>query len=927
MLKLFNFTIKIVFIMKKRYFLPIFFSFALYSQNTAINQVNQLHTKAESYSKALSFENAYPLAKKAYEISKKNKVDSLVGNSALQLYTICNRIKKSESVAYLIEAESIAIKNKYWELLNQVYLMKGNKHYEKVEDTKALNYYLKIDSICNKYKIKTPSYTSALSNIANVMLYSSTDQDSSNWKKYEFYVRKANFISKEIKDAKGENTSLEQLGILYLKRKEYNKSLQCYKQAIKVAEKSNNIAKLSSGYWGIAGLYYEQKKLDSSEYYFKKRIEVLESKTDSDELALAYSGLGAFYNRLKNFELGIKYHEKAISIFDKAKTNRRSQYLGTLSGLANSYAGNNVYKKAFETLDKVYELNDSLNTVKNRETSLEIEAKYETEKKTNEIALLNAEKSNQKNIFIAFSLALIGGTFFFLYAYRNKIKTTKKLSELNELKSRFFANISHEFRTPLTLIKSPIQSLQSEIQDENQRNKLHLIDKNSDRMLSLVDQLLELSKIDNGKLQLLLKEGNISIFLHAIVESFIFKAKENNYFFTPIIENTTINHYFDKDIIEKIVTNLLSNAFKYTSEKETITFVTAVENNNLKLVVSNTGTEITKEELPQLFQRFYQKKENQQGVGIGLALVKELVDIYQGKLETDVQNGILSFSIFLPLEKSKSEAIIITKETQKLNIEHTIDDGNERPILLIVDDNQDLRTILKELFLTKYQIIEADNGETALKLAQKEIPDCIISDVMMPKMDGFQFTSAIKSNELTSFIPVILLTAKTSDEAHLEGLKSTADAFLTKPFNHEIVKEAVHQLITERKKLQERYRKELILKPVDIVINSLDEKFLEKLQLILNKQLSNSDFTADDFASDMGMSRMQLHRKLKSLLGVSATEFLRKERIKMAANLLKKGNGNISEIAYAVGFNDTSYFIRCFKEMYHCTPSEYLEKE
>jgi signal transduction histidine kinase/DNA-binding response OmpR family regulator len=664
--------------------------------------------------------------------------------------------------------------------------------------------------------------------------------------------------------------------------------------------------------------------LDSSEYYFKKRVAILESKTDSEELALAYSGLGAFYNRLKKFTLGISYHEKAISIFDQAKTNRKSQYLGTLSGLANSYAGNHDYKKAFETLDKVYELNDSLTTIKNREASLEIEAKYETEKKITEIALLNAEKSNQKNIFIAFSLLLIGGMIFFLYAYRNKIKTAQKLTELNELKSRFFANISHEFRTPLTLIKSPIQSLQSEIQDENQKIKLHLITKNSDRMLNLVDQLLELSKIDSGKLQLILKEGNISSFLHTILESFEFKAKENQQLFTSIIENTTSNHYFDKDVIEKIVTNLLSNAFKYTAEKEAISFSTSLENNQLKLVVSNTGTAIKKEELPKLFERFYQKKENQQGVGIGLALVKELVDIYQGKIGTAVQSGTLSFTIMLPLEKSKSEAIVITKETHEPFVENTVDNESERPILLIVDDNRDIRIILKELFQDKYQILEADNGETALKIAQNEIPDCIISDVMMPKMDGFQFTTAIKSNELTSFIPIVLLTAKTSDEAHLEGLKSTADAFLTKPFNHDIVKETINQLISERKKLQERYSKELILKPVDIVINSLDEKILEKLQLILDKELSNSDFTADDFASSMGMSRMQLHRKLKSLLGVSATEFLRKERIKMAASLLKKGNGNISEIAYAVGFNDVSYFIRCFKEMYHCTPSEYL---
>ena len=268
----------------------------------------------------------------------------------------------------------------------------------------------------------------------------------------------------------------------------------------------------------------------------------------------------------------------------------------------------------------------------------------------------------------------------------------------------------------------------------------------------------------------------------------------------------------------------------------------------------------------------------------------------------------------------------MTNEVSKSIISEENNDEAELPILLIVDDNQDVRMVLKDIFKNNYQILEAEDGEQALKIAKKEIPDCIISDVMMPKMDGFEFTKQIKNNELTSFIPVILLTARTTDEAHLEGLKSTADAYLTKPFNNEIVKETVNQLISERKKLHQRYSQELVLRPVDIVINSVDEKFIEKLQVILDKELSNAEFSSEDFALAVGMSRMQLHRKLKSLLGVSSTEFLRNERLKVATELLKKGNGTIAEIIYAVGFNDTSYFIRCFKEKYNCTPSEYQEK-
>ncbi len=519
---------------------------------------------------------------------------------------------------------------------------------------------------------------------------------------------------------------------------------------------------------------------------------------------------------------------------------------------------------------------------------------------------------------------------FFTYALNLRKKYAEQerdvLIKMNALKSRFFANISHEFRTPLTLIKSPVQSLKSKINDQNQLKELSLIDNNSNRMLELVDQLLELSKLDSGNLKLILKDGNIANFLHTITESFEFQAKENNLNFIINIQKSNQNHSIDKDVIQKIATNLLSNAFKYTLINETITFDAAIENQELKLLVSNSGTDIKKTDLPKLFERFYQKKDTNQGVGIGLSLVKELVDLYKGKIETNVENSVLSFTISIPLE-NVSNAIVIPINQQNESIVNDLIDDKDLPILLIVDDNQDIRNVIASIFQDYYTIIQAQEGEQGYKLAQKEIPDCIISDVVMPKMDGFEFTKSIKNNELTSFIPVVLLTAKSSDAYKLEGLQSTADAFLTKPFNNEILKATVNQLIAERKKLQKRYSQELVLRPVDIVINSVDEKFLEKLQQILDKEISNSEFSSDNFASSVGMSRMQLHRKLKSLLGVSATEFLRNERLKTAIVLLEKGNGNISEIAYSVGFNDVSYFSKCFKEVYNVTPSEYLSKK
>jgi DNA-binding response OmpR family regulator len=369
---------------------------------------------------------------------------------------------------------------------------------------------------------------------------------------------------------------------------------------------------------------------------------------------------------------------------------------------------------------------------------------------------------------------------------------------------------------------------------------------------------------------------------------------------------------------------LVTNAIKYTIEKGTIEVKSIQENDILTLEISNETADLKQEDVVKMFDYFYQKDSNTSGFGIGLTLVKELVDLYQGTIETKLISSRLHIKINLPLSKENSNAIIVNEQKEQVKTTTKEFENNELPLLMLVDDNADIRMILKEIFKDDFKIIEAQDGQEALKIAEKEIPDCIISDVMMPKMDGYEFTKTIKNNELTSFIPILLLTAKTSDEAHLEGLKSTADAFLTKPFNNEIVKATVNQLIAERKKLHKRYSQELVLRPVDIVINSVEEKFIERLQNILDKNLSNSEYSAEDFASEIGMSRMQLHRKLKSLLGVSSTEFLRNERLKVGAELLKKGNGNISEIAYSVGFNDVSYFSKCFKEIYQCTPSEYM---
>ncbi len=808
------------------------------------------------------------------------------------------------------------------------HMILGNYAFNKSDYKSAFEQYLKCDSICESNdSLKVSSFHAKVYNYLGYAVRLTHGYD----KVAEYYLKaKAQYI--KLKDNIGLQEINIGLGQLYTNQNKYDDALSLLNEAVgfhrKAIPRNPDIytyALIARGYLFVKMERFVEAEKDYQEFYnlaFEGKELIMQKR------AAGY--MGYLYKMKKEYGKSAFFYDKAISLYGGDYDYSKQQIYEEMIDL---YQEAKSYEKLSKTYVEYIELRDKVDTEAKNKGIFELETKYQTEKKEKEIALLTyenklavANQMKQRNLFIALFFIILSGGGAVFYAYKNKIKTADKLKEINLLKSRFFANISHEFRTPLTLIKSPLQNLQSTKLDEEQKRQLHLIDVNSTRMLELVNQLLALSKIDSGGLKLILKEGHLSSFLNSIIEPFTFYAQENKLTFKSAIDESAQVHYFDRDIIEKIITNLLTNAFKYAPENAVINFSSSFGENQLNLVVSNTGCDLRKEDIPKLFERFYQKKENQQGIGIGLALVKELVEHYCGKIDATIVEGALSFSVTLPLQIDASNAVVVMNEMEDRSITEINENKDDLPILLVVDDNPEMRDILISIFKSTFKVLEAEDGEKAIKIAQKEIPDCIISDVMMPKMDGFLFTKAIKENEITSFIPIILLTAKASDEAHLDALKSTADAFLTKPFNHSILTETVNQLLQERKKLRQRYSRELILKPLDVVLNSTDNKFLDKLQHLIKEQISNSEFSAEEFADKMGMGKMQLYRKLKSLIGLSATEYLRSERLKAAAILLKKGNGNISEIAYSVGFNDLSYFSKCFKEMYHCSPSEFSKK-
>ncbi|WP_026711561.1 response regulator [Flavobacterium filum] len=861
--------------------------------------------------------------KKTATIAKKNDDQYLyiqgVANEAQTLMDL-NKNKESEKLLLSFIEESKKFPDEFG--MESIHFLLGFLNQDNGFYNSALEYFIKTDKLIRDDDPSALDFKIAvLGQIADV--YKELDnQDKAN-----------ETLSRALKIARVNDTPLflNEIflgqGLVELHFNNPSSAITHLKKAYNYFQSINFKLKVANSALALGECYIKLKDYSKSISYLKEAEILFKEFNDENKLLIINLLLSENYIETNKIDLAKTILNNITSSLEKNKISKN--YITYLNIKIKLNSNTQNFNEALQLIEKRDSIQNLINLKVNKINFQDLETKHQTEKKEQEIKLLSAENelaTRQKYIYIGLIglLVLLGLSIFYLY--RNKIKTANKISELNEMKSRFFANISHEFRTPLTLIKSPVQQLQASATNEKQKSQLHLVDKNADRMLELVDQLLELSKLDSGAFKLILKEGNLSDFLKSIAEPFIFQAKENKLLLHTNIETSNENHFFDRDVIQKIVSNLLSNALKYTPENHTIDFSTEIKNENVLLSVTNSGVQLNKDDLPKLFQRFYQKTDTQNGVGIGLALVKELVDIYQGTITTTLENDKLTFVLSLPLTTTNDKNILIATEKIEL-IKHDNEVSEELPILLVVDDNAQIRSVLHDLLSNEFKIIEAEDGEAAFNLAQKEIPDCIISDVMMPKLDGFAFTKAIKSNELTSFVPVILLTAKTSEEAHLEALKSTADAFLTKPFNHNIVRATVQQLISERKKLQQRYSQELILKPVDIVINSVDEKFLQKLQTILDTQLANADFTAEEFATKIGISRMQLHRKLKSLLGVSATEFIRNERLKNAAELLKKGNGNISEIAYSVGFNELSYFSRSFKDYFGCSPSEYAEKK
>ncbi|WP_320053504.1 two-component regulator propeller domain-containing protein [uncultured Acetobacteroides sp.] len=562
-------------------------------------------------------------------------------------------------------------------------------------------------------------------------------------------------------------------------------------------------------------------------------------------------------------------------------------------------------------------------------------------------------------LFYAILIALAVRASLRLYTFRirtlNKLEIARieqqKSEEVHQAKLEFFTNISHEFRTPLTLIIGPLERFIAAEADPARRKLLDMMHRNANRLLRLVNQLMDLRKTERGEMKLKVQEMDLVAFLQEMTFSFEELSHQKHITLQLDAEEEHVLGWADPEFLDKILYNLLSNAYKFTSSGGRIVIsvrrMSVYGQEHVRIGVEDTGKGMRPKELDRIFELFYQVpgvgSALQKGSGIGLHLTKMLVKLHKGEISVSSEEGRgTSFFVDLPLQKEAyaaaevasepvEKAVVTDLAERAIDIEPMPDEDVAKHVgrlytVLVVEDDDDIRRYVKDELHNLYNVIEACNGEDGLKMAAEFQPDAIISDVMMPVLDGVEMCKQLKLDITTSHIPIILLTAKSSIEDRIEGLESGADSYIPKPFNPAHLKTRIAKLIELRELLKQKFSKSISFQPSEVVASSPDEEFLRKALALINENISNSDYNGDLLSKDLGMSRANLHRKLRSLLNQSSSEFIRNIRLKQAAILLKQNKLTIAEVGYEVGFSSPTYFSACFSNYFKMSPSEYVAK-
>ena len=521
--------------------------------------------------------------------------------------------------------------------------------------------------------------------------------------------------------------------------------------------------------------------------------------------------------------------------------------------------------------------------------------------------------------------------------------------EMGEAKLRFFMNISHEIRTPMTLIVSPLLTLMKQDDDPHRRSIYETIRRNAERILGLINQMMDLRKIDKGQMQMRMCETDLINFVGDIYMLFTQQAKSKNIQFSYEHDTQILPAWIDRNNFDKVIANILSNAFKFTPTGGVVRLRVTHSEKEATISVYDNGEKIPEDKLERIFERFYQSpssiNDRNTGTGIGLDLTRSLVELHHGTISAhnNADGKGCEFVVTIPLgnehlkpEEMMTENLEVTPTTSLFDEEPTVEvpeqserpKGNQQQLIVIAEDDSEIRDYLVQELSADYKVVGCENGKKAFAEVLKTTPDLLISDIMMPEMDGNTLCSKVKTNPATSHVPVILLTAKNREEDQLEGLETGADAYIVKPFNMDILRRTIINLIHTHQMLRLKYGRndDLEKKVDDVQIQSPDDKLMERVMQVINKNIGNAELSVDDIAEEVGISRVHLHRKMKELTGQTPHDFIRNIRLKQAANLLTTQNMNITEVMYACGFNNPASFSTIFKKFYGMSPREYMNE-
>lgn len=780
------------------------------------------------------------------------------------------------------------------------------------------------------------------------------------------YIKNAIEYARNIEDNTKMANSLNSLANIYLETGEYNLALENYYKSFQFIKNSKSLELYYLVKQNLAHMYVLLNYFDKAKELYMQDLDTIIKEENYERCGASMQGVAEIYSEQNNTFLAYKYAKRSMEYWYKT-TNERgiANALSTFGKILSKYG---KHKEAidffiqsrdlFETLayknglinahfnlgTTYFEIKDNDKAVENLEKAMEIaiETKlnfelrkiydilykvYEIVGREKESFEILKKLTKLNDTIFNFSLQVKVNELQVNFELEKKELEYNKEREINDYKNNLFSYLTHEFRTPLTLINTPLEMIEHEYDVNLIRNSISFVKLQVEQMQKLLNQLLDINKIDEGKMPINKKIGGLLPMLWHLVSVFENEMRSKNLGFKYQLPRKDVQGYFDIDKIEKIITNLLINAIKYSHDGGKIELNIAIEKNELKISVKDNGIGIAKKYHNDIFNKFFRIPDNNKmtGSGLGLSFVKELTDLLEGNITLESEENVgTEFIITIPFEKIEQEfnnKMVVHEEV----IEEE-EDVSKKQVVLIVEDNVDIQKLLKDIFREKYRIMSALNGKEALAQIEKRAPDIIISDVIMPIMNGVELCKKIKENDNLNHIPIILLSAKSQVKDRIEGIESGADAYLSKPFNLDELKFTVESMLNQRKKILDKFSSNIFHMPDEDLV-SADRVLINRATEYTLDNLSNENLSVIDLANYLNMSRFTLIRKFKMINNLTPNNFIQKIRLEKSKEFLKNKVANVSEIAFKVGFASTTYFSSSFKREYGMTPKEFINVE